>query len=297
MPFDALEVRAHGGRRARGVAVGDRRDDLFVLAEAVMVRRRSPGIGAQPAPVHLAADRIQGIEKAEKQAVLRRLGDARWSRLSQFSYCRQSGAWTARVMQWRNSAIAVGVAFSAATRAISGSIEMRALTISIGLVRRAIEATSEAVSIGRLPAKVPLPTWRQTTPRSAGSSRPGAGTPGSGPGGRRVPAREEGDRRRRGPHRRGTRAGGRAHPPPGSSQGSKARSKNQSGIGSDIRLPIPRSSRLWSDHPLHFRGETTWNTLVSALVRDRMPRQFRKLVDSHGGTRSIQFQIGCLIRR
>ena len=67
-------------------------------------------------------------------------------------------------MQCRSSASTAGVAFRAATRAISGSIAMRAFMISIGLVRRAIEATSEALSIGRLPTKVPLPTWRHSNP-------------------------------------------------------------------------------------------------------------------------------------
>ena len=82
------------------------------------------------------------------------------------------------------------VALSAAMRATSGSSTRRVRITSVGLVRRVIAATSAMVSIGRLPMKVPLPTWRQiwfsdsrtasalrrparVTPRVSASSRSG----------------------------------------------------------------------------------------------------------------------------
>ena len=71
----------------------------------------------------------------------------------------------------RISSICASVAFSAAVRAISGSISNRVRMISPGLVRRAIAAMSPTVSAGRLPTKVPRPTCRQSCPSACSEAR------------------------------------------------------------------------------------------------------------------------------
>jgi hypothetical protein len=94
----------------------------------------------------------------------------RCSRLSQLSYCRQVAAARLRVMQARISAICAGVALSAAMRATSGSINRRVRITSAGLVRRTMASMSDTVAMGRVPMKVPLPTWRQICPSDSSTA-------------------------------------------------------------------------------------------------------------------------------